>query len=141
MARRHQTAIRFEQSGSLCAKTEPLSFPVSVAQLRCGVAFGSIPAAHILTFYEAETPFQEGCGTRKVYSKDPNRSWLGERCAGARRGLLHQFVGVTDGNGQVGAAEIIQDSEIYANHFAVAIEERSPRAPRGGRRIVNNFVL
>jgi hypothetical protein len=38
------------------------------------VAFGSIPAAHILIFYEAETPFQEGWGTRKVYSKDPNSS-------------------------------------------------------------------
>jgi hypothetical protein len=108
------------------------------------VAFGSIPAAHILTFYEAETPFQEGWGTRKVYRKDPNRSslsWRSDRWrAGARGCLLHQFVGVTDGNRQVGAAEIIQDGEIYANHFAIAIEERPARAPRGGRRIVNNLV-
>ena len=60
---------------------------------------------------------------------------------GVRRCLLHQFIGVTDGNRQVGAAEIIQDGEIYANDFAIAIEERSARAARGGRRIVNNLVL
>jgi hypothetical protein len=59
----------------------------------------------------------------------------------ARRRLLHQFVGVADGNRQVGAAEIIQDGEIYANHFAIAIEERSARPARGRRRIVNNLVL
>jgi hypothetical protein len=59
----------------------------------------------------------------------------------ARRRLLHQFVGVTDGNRQVGAAKIIQDGEIYANHFAIAIEERSARAARGRRRVVNNLVL
>jgi hypothetical protein len=46
------------------------------------VAFGSIPAAHILTSYEAETPFQEGWESRKVYSKDPKQV-LGER--GMRR--------------------------------------------------------
>jgi hypothetical protein len=63
--------------------------------------------------------------------------WL----AGPRRCLLHQFVSVTDGNRQVRAAEIIQDGEIYANHFAIAIEERPARAARGGRRIVNNLVL
>src|ERR1700741_4214926 len=55
--------------------------------------------------------------------------------------LLHQFVGVTDGNRQVGAAEIVQDGEIYANYFAIAIEEWSARSARGSRRIVNNLVF
>jgi hypothetical protein len=39
--------------------------------------------------------------------------------------LPQQVFGVFDGDGQVGAAEIAEDGEIYADDFSFAVEERT----------------
>src|SRR4030081_2999342 len=54
--------------------------------------------------------------------------------------LLHQFIGVTNRDGQVRAAKISQSGEIHANYLAFAIEEWCAGSACGGRRIVNNLV-
>jgi hypothetical protein len=55
--------------------------------------------------------------------------------------LLQQVFGVFDGDGEVGAAEVAEDGEIYADDFSVAVEERAAGAAGGGGGVVNNLVV
>src|SRR4029077_10046405 len=60
----------------------------------------------------------------------------------ARGGRLRQQVlPVFGGDREVGAAKILEHGEIYADHFSVAVEERSARAAGSGGGVVDNFVL
>src|SRR3984893_5194159 len=57
------------------------------------------------------------------------------------RPLPQQVFRVFDGDSKVGAAKISEHREIYADHFSVAVEERSARTARGGGGVVDNFVV
>ena len=45
------------------------------------------------------------------------------------------------GTGKVRAAKISEFRKIYANHFSLAVEERSARTPGGCGGVVDNLVL
>src|SRR6202030_768495 len=62
-------------------------------------------------------------------------SWRQQKWA-----LLQQFMGVTDGNGQVRAAKIFQNGGVHTNDLPIAIEERSAGTAGGCRRVVNKRV-
>src|SRR4029077_13049134 len=55
--------------------------------------------------------------------------------------LLQQVLRVFGGDSEVGAAKILERGEIYANHFSVAVEERSAGTAGCGGGVVDNFVL
>lgn len=55
--------------------------------------------------------------------------------------LPQQVLRVFDGNGKVRAAKIPEHRKIYADHFSVAVEERSARTAQCGGGVVDNFVL
>src|SRR5260370_230270 len=55
--------------------------------------------------------------------------------------LPQQVLRVFNGNSEVRAAKISEYRKIYANHFSLAVEERSARTPRGCGSVVNNLVL
>src|SRR5713226_2815565 len=57
------------------------------------------------------------------------------------RPLPQQFCRISRRHRQVRSPKSLQDCEIHADHFPVAIEQRPARAPGGGRSVVNNLVL
>ena len=55
--------------------------------------------------------------------------------------LTQQNLSVTAGYSEVGAAKTIHDCEINPDHFRALIEKRSARSPRGGLRVIHNFIF
>jgi hypothetical protein len=62
-------------------------------------------------------------------------------CPSISRPLAQQVFRVFDGDSKVRAAKISEHREIYADHFSVAVEERSARTTGGGGGGVDNLVL
>ena len=55
--------------------------------------------------------------------------------------LPQEVLRIFDGNSKVRAAKISEYCKIYANHFSLAVEERSARTPGGCGGVVDNLVL
>src|SRR3990172_977631 len=53
---------------------------------------------------------------------------------------LQKCFGVTNGDGEVGAAETTDDSIVHANDLALRVEKRPAGAPRRRLRIVGDLV-
>jgi hypothetical protein len=83
---------------------------------------------HFVTFScDRRIPLLRAIGARNVCVKAHGVSRPKENARPSMpRGLPQEVFGVFDGDGQVGAAEVAEDREIYADDFSVAVEEWSP---------------
>src|SRR4029077_12492081 len=66
---------------------------------------------------------------------------LGGVSLGGGGSCLQEDLRVFDGNSKVRAAKISEYRKIYANHFSLAVEERSARTPGGCGGVVDNLVF
>src|SRR5713101_5776189 len=57
-----------------------------------------------------------------------------------RRSWLEERLGKANGNTKIGTAKPFDDRKCHANHFSMAIDERSARAAGSGLRIIDNLV-
>src|SRR6266849_7684411 len=57
-----------------------------------------------------------------------------------RRSWLEERLGEANGNTKVRTAKTFDNRECHADHFSIAIDERSPRTAGSGLRVVDNLV-